>query len=79
MPLCNPDSELHWIYRRFHPESDEWKRTFHTDYAMVQASSAENPTLDKATLRDMMQNDPIWVKKILSMEYGEYPVEVFTR
>lgn len=20
---CNPDNELHWIYRRFHPESDE--------------------------------------------------------
>jgi hypothetical protein len=28
MMTCNPDHELHWIYRRFHPESSEhWERT----------------------------------------------------
>ena len=26
MIACNPDTELHWIYRRFHPESDEFSK-----------------------------------------------------
>lgn len=70
MPLCNPDSELHWLYRRFHPESSEHQESFKQDYEMVQASSSENPTLDKATLRDMMQNDPIWVKRFVLGKWG---------
>ena len=25
MLACNPDTELHWLWRRFHPDSQEWK------------------------------------------------------
>ncbi len=70
MILCNPDSELHWIYRRFHPESIEHQEKFGRNYEMVQASSTENPTLDPETLRDMMSNDPVWVRRFVFGIWG---------
>jgi len=70
MPLCNPDSELHWIYKRYHPDSLEWIETYHEDYEMVQASSTENPTLDPETLKDMMSNDPVWVQRFVFGKWG---------
>lgn len=70
MILCNPDSELHWIYRRYHPESLEWFEKYRDDYEMVQASSTENPTLDPETLKDMMSNDPVWVQRFVFGKWG---------
>lgn len=70
MILCNPDSELHWIYGRYHPESLEWMDKYRDDYEMVQASSTENPTLDPATLKDMMSNDPVWVQRFVFGKWG---------
>lgn len=70
MILCNPDSELHWIYTRYHPESLEWLNSYRDDYEMVQASSTENPTLDPATLKDMMSNDPVWVQRFVFGKWG---------
>jgi len=32
MLLCNPDSELHWIYRRFHPNSEDWQQKYSKSY-----------------------------------------------
>jgi hypothetical protein len=70
MILCNPDSELHWIYTRYHPESLEWIEKYHKDYEMIQASSTENPTLDPAVLADMMSNDPVWVQRFVFGKWG---------
>jgi len=70
MVLCNPDSELHWIYRRYHPESLEWRENFQPDYEMVQASSTENPTLSADVLKDMMSNDPVWVQRFVYGKWG---------
>lgn len=70
MILCNPDSELHWIYRRYHPDSLEWMEKYHFDHEMIQASSTENPSLDQDTLRDMMTNDPVWVRRFVFGEWG---------
>jgi hypothetical protein len=70
MILCNPDSELHWIYKRYHPESLEWLDKYREDYEMIQASSTENPTLDPETLKDMMSNDPVWVQRFVFGKWG---------
>lgn len=70
MILCNPDSELHWIYTRYHPESLEWIDKYKEDYEMIQASSTENPTLDPAVLKDMMANDPVWVQRFVFGKWG---------
>lgn len=70
MILCNPDHEMHWIYINYHPDSLYWFENNREDYEMVEASSGENPTLDPATLRDMMQNDPIWVRRFVLGKWG---------
>jgi hypothetical protein len=68
--LCNPDSELHWIYKRYHPESLEHKEKYMDDYELVQASSTENPTLDPEVLKDMLSNDPVWVQRFVYGKWG---------
>jgi len=70
MILCNPDSELHWIYRQYHPDSPEFQEKYSHNHEMVQASSTENPTLDRETLADMMANDPIWVQRFVFGKWG---------
>lgn len=70
MILCNPDSELHWIYKRYHPDSLEHLNTYKNRYEMVQASSTENPTLDPETLEEMMSNDPVWVMRFVFGKWG---------
>jgi len=68
--LCNPDSELHWIFKRYHPDSLEWREKYYKDYELIQASSTENPTLDPEVLKDMLSNDPVWVKRFVYGEWG---------
>lgn len=70
MILCNPDHELHWIYRRYHSDSIEHQECFRNDYDLIEASSTENPTLDSSTLKDMMSNDPIWVRRFVYGKWG---------
>lgn len=70
MILCNPDHELHWIYRRFHPDSMEFQQKYCKNHIMIQASSTENRLLPKDIIDDMMANDPAWVKRFVFGEWG---------
>lgn len=70
MILCNPDSEIHWIYKRYHPDSLVHRSTYQTKYQMIQASSTENATLDPDTLEEMMSNDPVWVRRFVFGIWG---------
>lgn len=70
MILCNPDSELHWIFKRYHPESLEYLNTYSVKYEMIQASSTENATLDPDTLEEMLSNDPVWVQRFVYGKWG---------
>jgi hypothetical protein len=37
------DSELHWIYRRFHPESSEWQEKYRRlGYRLFDMPSLDN-------------------------------------
>jgi len=78
--LCNPDSELHWIYRYYHPDSaehhslqeDEKGRTyrFSDTHVMLQASSIENPALSKEIIRSMLRRDKTWVDRFVHGKWG---------
>jgi len=65
MILCNPDTQFHWIYRRYHPDSLE-KRPEHL---MVQAPT--DPNLgDVETMKQMLSRDPEWVRRYVKGEWG---------
>lgn len=57
MIACNPDTDLHWIYNRFHPESPEHQETWKArGYKMIFFDSMANrylPEQNRQALRDM--------------------------
>lgn len=58
MILVNPDNRFHWIYRYFHPDSDERKKKF------SYISSEWDPTLgSKEAYEIALQRDEEWVDK----------------
>lgn len=67
--LCNPDSELHWIYRRFHPDSDDWQQKYFKSYTMVQAETTAE-TIDDEILEEMKSNDQSWVNRFVLGKWG---------
>ncbi len=84
MLACNPDTEMHWIYRRFHPDSPEhWDRRFPSatepdkfvsyhdlGYKLVTMRSDENKFLPKQNLQQMMQHDDSFVRRFVRGEWG---------
>lgn len=58
MLLVNPDNQFHWIYRYFHPDSQERKPNF------SYVSSEWDPTLGSREAYDIaLQRDEEWVAK----------------
>lgn len=66
----NPDSELHWIYRRFHPDSLEHQLLYSKTYEMIQASSLDNPTLDKEIIAEYMSRDQVFIDRFVYGKWG---------
>ena len=62
----NPDSRLHWVFRRYHPDSPE-KLDSHI---LINCPSTANPALSKETLQAMLSRDPEWVKRYVYGEWG---------
>lgn len=69
MILCNPDSELHWIYKRYHPDSEDWQKKYRKNHVMVQGASTI-ATLDEESLAEMESNDPAWVERFVRGKWG---------
>jgi len=67
--LCNPDSELHWIYKRFHPDSEDFQNKFHKNHEMVQGETTA-ATISEELLEEMMENDPTWVDRYVKGKWG---------
>lgn len=68
---CNPDTTLHWIYNRFHPDSFN-KRGHHF---FIEA--ATNPDLnDPGTIREMKSRDPEWVAKYFYGKWGASAAQI---
>lgn len=62
---CNPDSQFHFIYQRYHPESVDKK----PGHIMLQAQTDESLG-DPETMEQMKSRDPEWVKKYYKGEWG---------
>jgi hypothetical protein len=81
---CNPDNELHWIFRRFHPDSpDHWRSlgldydtgepmpSFHEQgYRMYTLTSDSNRFLGKAALKQLKSQDESFQKRYRRGEWG---------
>lgn len=81
MMTVNPEDELHWVYRRFHPEAREFREkrvledgttTSYEDqgYKMVFMDSTKNKFLSKDNKRRMRQNDPVFVRRFVRGQWG---------
>lgn len=79
MILCNPDSEVHWIYRRFHPESEEHNKVrtsttgksykFSDSHIMIQGKTT-TATIDEELYEAYSQNDEVWVRRFRDGIWG---------
>lgn len=65
----NPEDETHWIWRRYHPDSEEFAQWSDSHY-YEEFPSNENPALDPETLKVMMSRDPSWVKRFVYGQWG---------
>ena len=63
--LCNPDFEFHWIYRYYHPDSDELR----PEHIMFEAPTDERLN-DPKTYQQMLARDPEWVAKYVTGKWG---------
>lgn len=62
----NPDSEDHWIWRYYHPDSPG--RIY--NYGYYEVASTDNPALNAETLKIMLSRDPSWVKRFVYGKWG---------
>ena len=71
MILCNPDHELHWIYKRFHPESRDWDDQYRAlGYKMIFMDSAKNRFLPQQNKDELMSKDPSFVRRFVRGQWG---------
>lgn len=65
----NPDTELHWIYQKYHPDSP-YSKTFSDTHAYYEVSSRDNPFLDRENLATMLTRDKSWVERFVDGKWG---------
>ena len=71
MIACNPDTELHWIYRRFHPESPEFRERYEPQgYRMFHMPSLENRFLSDVNRAQLLAHDDAFVRRYVRGEWG---------
>lgn len=84
MIICvNPDSFEHWVYKRYHEESEEHHRKqiirvdnkeiiykYSDDHKMYHGRSIDNPALGESNIRVMLQKDEAFVKRFVMGVWG---------
>lgn len=69
MSLVNPDTTLHWFWRRFHPDSPEAAQYAET-YQYFSASTHDNPAIPETLKAAMRSRDPAWVDRFYWGKWG---------
>lgn len=69
--LCNPADQLHFIYRKYHPDSIEKE----ADTFFVEGEWDNNLGSDEA-YADALKNDPEWVEKYVKGKWGSSPASL---
>jgi hypothetical protein len=71
MIAVNPDTELHWVYRRFHPDSLEHQKLFKPlGYRMFHMPSTENKYLSDINKQQLLAHDETFVRRYVRGEWG---------
>lgn len=71
MLTCSPDTELHWIWRRFHEESPEWQEHWRAlGYKMVHFDSRQNKFLTQQNLEHLLNQGEAFVRRFVAGEWG---------
>lgn len=71
MILCNPEHTLHWIYQRYHPDSESRQ----PDHWFITAPTDPN-SYDPHTYAQMLRRDPEWVSKYIKGEWGTSEAQI---
>lgn len=69
MILCNPDSTLHWIYDRYHPDSPNSAKYAKT-HAFYTASMHDNAAIPQSLKDSMLSRDKAWVDRFYWGKWG---------
>lgn len=69
MSLVNPDTTLHWFWRRFHPDSPEAAANLDT-HAFFSASTHDNPAIPESLKAAMRSRDAAWVDRFYWGKWG---------
>jgi hypothetical protein len=89
MIACNPDTKLHWIYRRFHPDSPEhWElrddgrggqTSYHLEgYKMVTMKSFDNRFLSDQNKAELATADESFRRRYVEGEWGNPEGQIHT-
>lgn len=69
MILVNPDVEYHWVWRRYHPDSPEWKEKYYKTHDYVERGTDES-MYTPDTIEQMKSRDPEWVARFFQGKWG---------
>lgn len=68
---ANPDNELHWLWRRFHPQSKDWRNKWRfRGYKLINFQSTKNRFLGKQNLEEMMSKGEDFVNRYVLGVWG---------
>lgn len=70
--LCNPaeEGEMHYIWQRYHPDSLEHQLNYSKTHYYIEATSRDNPALNKETLGVMESRDAVWKERFIEGKWG---------
>lgn len=69
MSLVNPDTTVHWWYKRYHPDSPESER-FKKTHSFYSASIHDNPAIPQSLKDEMLTRDKRWVDRYYWGRWG---------
>lgn len=69
--LCNPDTQFHWIYRRYHKDSLE-----HIPRHIMIESETDANLGDPETIKQMFSRDPEWVSRYVKGLWGTSSAQI---
>lgn len=68
---ANPDIELHWLWKRFHPDSKEWRDRWRLrGYKMITFNSLDNKFLSEAVKDSLMSKGKDFVDRYVLGKWG---------
>lgn len=71
MMTANPDLETHWLWRRFHEDSDEYQEKWKSrGYKMFTLNPLENRFLPLQNRLELLQADPEWQARFVYGKWG---------